>query len=58
MAYKLKSGQTPEDAAFLLLGDKRLTNELHIVNGVAYIRGERMGPPARYAGSAPRLPKK
>ena len=33
MAYRLKSGETPQDAALELLGDRRLTNELHIVNG-------------------------
>jgi hypothetical protein len=57
MAFKLKSGQTAEEAAFRLLGDKRLTNELHIVNGTAYVRGEKLGPPARYAGQAPRREK-
>jgi len=56
--YTLKSGETAEKAAWELLGDKRLVNELHVVNGVAYVRGERMGPPARYAGQpARREPK-
>ena len=40
-------------AAWHLLGDKRLTNELQIVNGVAYIRGEKMGPPAKWAAAPP-----
>jgi len=53
MAYKLKGGETPEKAAFEVLGDKRLVNELNIVNGVAYVRGEKLGPPARYAGESP-----
>jgi len=52
--YKLKSGDTAERAAYELLGDKRLTNELHIVNGVAYVRGEKMGPPAKWAAAPPR----
>ena len=56
MAYKLKSGETPEDAARLLLGDSRLTNEIHIINGTAYIRGEKLGPPAKYAADP--TPKK
>lgn len=43
-----------EKAAWELLGDKRLVNELHVVNGIAYVRGEKMGPPARYAGEPPR----
>jgi hypothetical protein len=49
MAYHLKSGETPEDAARELLGDGRLTNEIHIISGIAYIRGEKMGPPAKWA---------
>jgi len=54
MALKLQSGDSPEKAAWTLLGDKRLVNELSIVNGIAYVRGEKMGPPARYAGQAPK----
>ena len=54
MPYKLQSGDTPERAAFELLGDKRLTNELQIVNGVAYVRGERLGPPAKWAAASRR----
>jgi hypothetical protein len=57
MAYKLQAGETPADVAHKLLGDARLTNELHIVNGVAYIRGEKMGPPTRYAGAPPHKAK-
>ncbi len=53
MAYQLKSGETPAKAAWLLLGDKRLGNDLEIHNGMAYVRGEKTGPPARYAGRAP-----
>jgi hypothetical protein len=51
MSYKLKSGQTPADAAFEILGDARLVNELHVVNGTAYLRGEHQGPPAKYAAA-------
>ena len=40
-------------AAYKLLGDKRLVNEIEVVNGVAYIRGERSGPPARWAAAPP-----
>jgi hypothetical protein len=58
MPYHLKSGETPEKAAWELLGDKRLVNELHVVNGIAYVRGEKMGPPARYAGQAPQRREK
>ena len=58
VALKLQSGQTPEYAAWTLLGDKRLINEIEIHNGVAYVRGEKLGPPARYAGTAPRRPGK
>ncbi len=53
MSHRLTSGQTPEDVAWLLLGDRRLTNELQIVGGIAYIRGEKAGPPAKWA-AAPR----
>ena len=49
MSYRLKSGETASDVAWRLLGDRRLTNELQIVNGVAYVRGEKPGPPARWA---------
>jgi hypothetical protein len=35
-----------------------LTNELTITHGVAYVRGEKLGPPARYAGEPPRREKK
>src|ERR1035437_513756 len=49
MSHQLKSGQTPEDAAYELLGDRRLTNEIHIIGGGAYVRGEKIGPPARWA---------
>jgi hypothetical protein len=53
MSYRLKSGETLGDAAWLMLGDRRLTNELQAVGGVVYVRGERAGPPARWA-AAPR----
>jgi hypothetical protein len=36
-----------------MLGDKRLTNEIQIINGVAYIRGEKAGPPAKWAAAPP-----
>ena len=57
MAYKLQSGETPADAAHKLLGDARLTNELQIINGIAYVRGEKAGPPTRYAGAPPHKAK-
>ncbi len=53
MSYRLKSGQTIGDAAWLIVGDRRLTNELHQIGGIVYLRGEKMGPPARWA-AAPR----
>lgn len=53
MSLRLKSGQTAKDAAFILLGDHRLENDVQIINGVAYIRGERAGPPARWAAAPP-----
>ena len=57
MPYHLKSGETAEKAAWELLGDKRLVNELQIVNGIAYVRGERMGPPAKWAAGPVRRQK-
>src|SRR2546430_9938189 len=54
MSYHLRSGETPADAAFKLLGDARLVNEIHVVNGVAYIDGEHLGPPAKWAAQPPR----
>jgi hypothetical protein len=36
-----------------------LTNELQIINGIAYIRGEKAGPPAKWAAAPPQQePKK
>lgn len=55
MAYRLKSGETPEAAAHHLLGDSRLVNEIHIEEGLAYINGEKLGPPAKYAAEPPNL---
>jgi hypothetical protein len=49
--YKLKSGDTPEDAAHEMLGDRRMTHEIQIINGIAYLRGEKMGPPAKWAAA-------
>ena len=49
MALKLEPHQTAEDAAHLLLGDRRLTNEVEVIGGYAYIKGERQGPAAKYA---------
>lgn len=53
MSYKLKSGETIEDAAWELLGDRRLTNEIHLINGEAFLRGEKSGPPAKWAAAPP-----
>ncbi len=39
--------------AYRLLGDKRLVNEIEIVDGVARIRGEKAGPPAKWAAAPP-----
>lgn len=55
MSYRLKTGETPEAAAAHLLGDSRLVNEIHLVEGVAYINGEKLGPPAKYAAEPPDL---
>ena len=49
--YKLKSGETLEDAAHEMLGDKRLVNEIHVIDGVAYLHNEKMGPPAKWAAA-------
>lgn len=53
MSLRLKSGQTLADAAYTMLGDRRLTNEVQQVGDVVYLRGEKPGPPARWA-AAPR----
>jgi len=55
MSYKLKSGETPEDAAYELLGDRRLVNEIHVIDGTAFLRGEKAGPPAKWAAAPPKL---
>jgi len=57
MSYRLASGETPEDAAYKLLGDRRLSNELHIVQGVAFIKGEKMGPPTKWAAAPSKVNK-
>jgi hypothetical protein len=49
----LRSGETLATAAYKLLGDKRLTNELQQVGDVVYIRGEKLGPPAKWAAAPP-----
>lgn len=36
-----------------MLGDKRLTKELHQVGDVVYLRGEKLRPPARCAAAPP-----
>lgn len=58
MSYKLNSGETLEDAAHAILGDRRLTNELHLIDGVAYLRGEKAGPPAKWAAAPPKQQEK
>ena len=55
MSYRLKSGQTLADAAYLMLGDRRLTNEVQQVGDVVYIRGERLGPPTKWAAAPPHM---
>jgi hypothetical protein len=54
VSYTLKSGEDVSDAAFEMLGDRRLVNELHVVNGIAFLRGEKAGPPAKWAAAPPR----
>jgi hypothetical protein len=50
MAYQLRLNETPEDVAWELLGDRRLTHQLTIQRGYAYVKGvERGGKPARWA---------
>lgn len=55
MGYKLKSGEDAGDAAAELLGDRRLTNEIDIIDGTAYLKGEKQGPPAKWAGAPPKI---
>lgn len=55
MPYKLKPTETEADAAWHLLGDRRLTNEIRVVNGTAFLHDERPGPPARWAADPERL---
>ena len=57
MAHKLKTGETLEQVAFEILGDKRLTNELHQVGDMVYVRGEKLGPPAKWAAAPPKREK-
>ena len=57
MPYTLQTGETIAHAAHRLLGDARLTNEIHVINGVAYINGERLGPPTRWAAQDPKPPQ-
>jgi hypothetical protein len=54
MSYRLRSGETKEMAARKLLGDSRLVNEIEIIDGVARIRGEKAGPPAKWAAAPPK----
>lgn len=53
MGYKLKTGEDESDAAFELLGDRRLTNEIHVIDGTAYLKAEKAGPPTKWAGAPP-----
>ena len=57
MPYQLKQGEGPPQAALALLGDSRLINEIDVVDGKAYVKGESLGPPAKWAAAPPRLPK-
>jgi hypothetical protein len=57
VAYKLKIGESPADAAHALLGDDRLVSELEFIHGIAYIKGaEKPGPPAKWAAAPQPLP--
>lgn len=58
MALKLQPGQGAPEAAHLLLGDSRAVNEIEIVDGYAYVKGEAAGPPAKWAAEPPPLPPK
>lgn len=53
--YKLGPQETAEDAAWNMLGDRRLTNEISLINGVAYLKDERTGPPAKWAADPKHL---
>lgn len=45
----MQPGEMAADAAQIMLGDRRLTNEIEILHGIAYVRGEKHGPPAKWA---------
>jgi hypothetical protein len=47
--YKLQPEETIADAAWHMLGDRRLTNEIVLMDGKAYLRDERPGRVARWA---------
>ena len=57
MPYQLKPGEGPPQAAQALLGDSRMTNEIDVVDGKAYVKGEMAGPPAKWAGEPATLPE-
>jgi len=58
MSIKKEADQTPEDLAWQLLGDRRLTNEIEMIGDRAYIKGEKHGPPAKWAAAPPEPPSK
>lgn len=55
MPYKLQPDETDADAAWHLLGDRRLTHEIKVINGQAYLNDEKPGPPAQWAADPARL---
>jgi hypothetical protein len=58
MPYQLKPGEDISHAAQALLGDARMIHEIHVVHGTAYLKAERMGPPAKWAAAPPATKKK
>lgn len=55
MAYRLQPGEDESIAAHRMLGDARLTHEIMVINGVAYLRDEKAGPPAPWAADPNKL---
>ena len=53
--YKLQPEETIEDAAWHMLGDRRLTNEVRIIGDKAYLMDEKPGAPARWAADPKQL---
>jgi hypothetical protein len=56
MAYKLQPGENATHAAMALFGDARAVNELDVIDGYAYVKGESHGPPTKWAAAPPSPP--